>query len=125
MLRECHRVLRRHGRLAGYVIHTPNGLAPADQRRANELGPSATAAVGSPEDLARSVGFSIIRMEDVTTLFRSTCEAILRARCALEGALRSAEGSDAFEEEQQQKRRMLKGIDEGLLLRSLVVAAKA
>ncbi len=110
--------------MAGYVIHTPKGLSATAQRRANELGPSATAAAASPDDLARSVGFSVILVEDVTPLFRTTCEAILRARGEVEDELRVAEGPHAFEEEQQKKRRMLEGIDEGLLLRSLVVAGK-
>ncbi len=72
----------------------------------------------------RSVGFSVIRQEDVTAGFRTTCDAILRARTKLEDALRVEEGSEVYEEEQQKKRTMLEGVDEGLLLRCLIVAAK-
>ena len=66
----------------------------------------------------------MIRQEDVTPGFRATCQAILRARGEFADALRVAEGHEAFEEEQQKKRRMLDGIDAGLLLRSLIVAVK-
>ncbi len=72
----------------------------------------------------RSAGFSVIRQEDVTAGFRATCEAMIRARTELEDALRVEEGHEVYEEEQHKKRSMLEGIDEGLLLRSLIVAVK-
>ncbi len=125
MLRECHRVLKAGGRIAGYVIHTPQGLRREDECRAAELGPSAVAAPALPEDLAESVGFSVMQLEDVTARFRTTCEAIVRARTELEHALRAEEGDEGYEEEQQDKRDMLQGIDEGLLRRSLIVAVKS
>jgi hypothetical protein len=90
--------------MAGYVIHTPDGLSQRDQRRASELGPSEVAAEASPGGLAEATGFSLILQEDVT---------LLRARGELEDALRIAEGHEAFEEEQQKKRWMLEGIDAG------------
>jgi hypothetical protein len=99
--------------MAGYVIHTPDGLSQRDQRRASELGPSEVAAEASPGGLAEATGFSLILQEDVTAGFRTTCEALLRARGELEDALRIAEGHEAFEEEQQKKRWMLEGIDAG------------
>ncbi len=118
-------MVKAGGRIAGYVIHTPQGLRREDECRAAELGPSAVAAPALPEDLATSVGFSVIRREDVTAHFRMTCEAIVRARTELEDALRAEEGDEGYEEEQQDKRGMLQGIDEGLLLRSLIVAVKS
>ena len=125
MLRECHRVLKPGGRIAGYVIHTPVGLSQRDMVTAGELGPSEVAAAMSIADMARSAGLSVVRQEDVTSDFRITCVSFLRARSELEEGLRVEEGPEAFEEEQQSKRSMLLGIDRGLLLRSLIVAEKA
>ncbi len=124
MLRECHRVLKSAGRMAGYVIHTPVGLSQRDMVTAGELGPSDVAAAISIADLAESAGFSVVRQEDVTSEFRITCESILRARSELEEALRAEEGPEAFEEEQRKQHDMLLGIDRRLLLRCLIVAEK-
>lgn len=125
MLRECRRVLGAGGRIAGYVIHTPGGLSAEDRRRASALGPSQVVAPGLPHELARSAGLEVIAQEDVTAQFRMTCEAFLRARRGLEESLREEEGDEAYEDELCKKLSMLQGIDEGLLLRSLVVASNA
>ena len=124
MLRECHRVLKPAGRIAGYVIHTPVGLNQCDMVTAGELGPPDVAAAISIADLAESAGFSVVRQEDVTSEFRIICKSILRARSELEEALRAEEGPEAFEEEQRKKHDMLLGIDRRLLLRCLIVAEK-
>jgi hypothetical protein len=110
--------------MAGYVIHTAAGLRARDASRATELGPSEVVAADTPAHLARSAGLSVIAMEDVTVSFRDTCEAMLRARSELEDALRAEEGDEVYEEEQADKQAMLLGIVEGLLQRSLIVAAK-
>lgn len=124
MLRECHRVLENGGRIAGYVIHTPTGLGPAEERRAAELGPSEVTASDSPEQLTDAAGFSVLRSEDVTGEFLETGEAIVRARERFADELRRSEGPDAYEDEQAEKRGYLQGIREGLLRRSLVVAIR-
>lgn len=110
--------------MAGYVIHTPAGLSDTAERRAAELGPPDVTAPGSPAELARAAGFSVMLEEDVTAQFRSTCEAVLRARSRYETALRQEEGAEGFAEEQRKKQDMLQGIDEGLLLRSLIVVTR-
>ncbi len=110
--------------MAGYLIHTPSGLSPSAELRASELGPAEVTAAASPDELARSVGFSVIVQDDVTAAFSDTCGAILRAREQFEAALRAAESDAAYDEEQTKKRNMLEGISEGLLQRSLIVADK-
>jgi hypothetical protein len=115
-------VLKPGGRLAGYLIHTPAGLSPSETERAAELGPSEVAADRAPEVLTRLAAFTLVHYEDVTSQFRTACQALLTARVRLEPALRMDEGDEIFEAEHARKTAMLTGIHEGLLLRSLVVA---
>ena len=124
MLRECQRVLRPDGRIAGYIIHTPSGLTPSEQRRAAELGPSEVVAPASPEELTRAADLSMIALEDITSAFLATCEEILRAREQHAAALRAAEGDEAYEEEQAKQESMREGIRAGLLRRSFTVGRK-
>lgn len=81
-------------------------------------------AEATPVPLHEAAGFRVIVDRDVTAPFRATCEAILEARRDLETELRGEEGDATFEEEQENKALMLKGISEGLLRRSLIVSAK-
>ena len=124
MLRECDRVLKPAGCIAGYVIHIPTGLTEAQERRAADLGPSDVTASTSPEVLTQAAGLTVVVKEDVTDAFRATCAALVAARRDLEDELRADEGDDFYEEEQRKKNAMLQGIDEGVLCRSLVVAKK-
>ena len=124
MLRECNRVLKSGGCIAGYVIHIPTGLTDAQERRAADLGPSDVTASTSPEVLTQAAGLTVVVKEDVTDAFRATCAALVAARRDLEDELRADEGDDFYEEERRKKNAMLKGIDEGILCRSLVVANK-
>ena len=111
--------------MAGYVIHTPTVLAGAQAARAADLGPSHVNGPAAPDDLARAVGFHVLDIDNVTPNFRETCAALLAARDALESELRSEEGDAVYEEERAKKAKMLFGIDEGLLLRSVIVTEKA
>ena len=124
MLRECGRVLKPGGHIAGYVIHPPTNLTPAQQRRAAELGPSDVTAPASPAALTESAGLTIVVTKDVTAAFRATCAALRAARRDLEEELRGDEGDDFYEEALHTQDAMLCGIDEGLLCRSLMMAKK-
>ena len=124
MLRECKRVLKPGGRIAGYVIHIPAGVTEAQERRAAELGPSDVTAPALPEVLTQAAGLTIMVTEDVTDAFRATCAALAAARRDLAEELRAEEGDDFYEEERRKKNAMLQGIDEGILRRSLGVANK-
>ena len=118
---SCDAIVHAGGRLAGYIIHTPEGLSAAEAQRAAELGPPNVAA--SLDTLTRRAGLTVVGREDVTMQFRDCCESLLRARTRLESVLRAEEGDEAFDEEHARKTDMLTGIHERLLLRSLVVAA--
>lgn len=121
MLRECRRILKPGGRLVGLSIHTPKSLTSAQEERATELGPSLVSGCGSPQELIGAAGFSQLQVTDVTGRFRQTCSAWLTAMRELESQLRRELGDEDFEDELDQKESMLKGIDEGLLLRSLII----
>ncbi len=124
MLRECHRVVKEGGCLAGFVIHTPAGLSAAAERRASELGPGAVVAAALPEDLAREAGFLKVVRTYVTQQFRATVEAMLRAARRWEAQLRAEQGEEEYVAGCERGKAMLTGIREGLLLRSLVTAIK-
>ena len=124
MLRACHKVVRRGGRIAGYTIHTPKGLDPDAARRASELGPSEVAADRSPADLLRAADFTVTVDEDVTDGFKEILEATRVAMDELEDDLRREEGDTVFEEWQGRQTRMFEGVSEGIIRRSLLVAVK-
>ena len=112
MLRECRRVLKPGGTVVGFSIHTPPSLNPAQEEQATELG------------LIDQAGFSGLEVMDVTARFRRTCSAWLAAMKELEPQLRRELGDEDFEDELDQKEGMLIGIDEGLLLRSLIICER-
>ena len=110
--------------MAGYVIHTPAVEGTEAAARAAELGPTYVAGPASPTELARLVGFEIVADRDLTAEFRTTAAAFLQARSELEAELRAAVGDAAFEDERSADEKILIGIDEGLLLRSMVLVGK-
>ena len=122
MLRECHRVVKEGGCLAGFVIHTPAGLSAAAERRASELGPDAVVAAALPEDLTLEAGFLNVVRTDVTHQFKATVEAMLRAAKRWEAELRAEQGEEEYVAGCERGKAMLIGIREGLLLRSLVAS---
>ena len=124
VLRECNRVLKPGGRMAGYLIHTPAPPNSAAAARAHELGPSNTAGPATPAELALQAGFTVLAYQDETAAFRDTCVAFLDARRALETELRAEEGDAFYAEELAKKETMLMGIDKGLLQRALIVTMK-
>jgi SAM-dependent methyltransferase len=123
-MRECGRVLKPGGRLVGYLIHTPAGLTSRRYERAAELGPAEVVTDEPLLHLVEAAGLRLLAQVDVTSVFRQTCEAISEARRAHEAELRDEEGDELFEEGQERKAAMSAGIDEGLLLRSLLVAER-
>ena len=106
------------------TIEAGVGLGDRGRARAAELGPAEVLASGPARHLLRQAGFVIEHEENVTTAFATVCDSVLRAREGAESELREAEGDLEYETEQDKKARMLHGIGEGLLVRTLVVARK-
>jgi len=106
--------------MAFLTIHSPPGLSPESAERAADLGPSFVRGMESPEHLLREAGFDRVSVTDVTTRFRTTCLAWGAAFDKLDAPLRAELGDEDYEGEVDRKDAMLAGIDEGLLVRSLV-----
>lgn len=120
MLRECRRVLRSGGRVAGYVIHVAPGLSPSDYERAVQLGPSEVGADENPARLHELAGFADVEQVDTTDRWLETTSLFITARERHEEGLRLAEGDEAFDEEQAKKRGLVDAITTGILRRCLV-----
>ena len=121
MLRECHRVLKPGGLLAGYTIHTPLDLSQADLDRASDLGPSFVGGWEDPATEAQRAGFGVVQKLDVTAGFRESSLAWRAGLEATEAVVREELGSEDYEHQVERNGCILAGIDAGLLRRSFWV----
>jgi len=78
---------------------------------------------GSLEETTAAAGFLPLVVEDWTSELEGALRRMLDGLRAGETALRSDEGDDVFEHEVSKKAQLLEGVVEGLLRRTLVVAA--
>ena len=123
-MRECRRILEPGGRLAALVIEATPGLSIDERKRAVELGPSSVLAPDGLASMVDQVALRVLESVDLTEEFRAVVSLSLRELEADEPALRAGEGDVGYEEELEKKRKMLAGIDLGLLVRTLVVAER-
>ena len=100
-------------------------MSDAEEELACELGPSSVSGAARPAALFTDAGLEPVTSEDLTEDFRETCLALGSARDALVVELREAEGDESYDEERRKERDMRRGMDDGLLVRSLLVARKA
>lgn len=117
-------MLLPQGRLAGYVIHTPDGLDPDQVERVSEMGPAYGLLEVPPQALLAAAGFALTGLTDVTPEFRQMLTRIHDERSRREEQLRREEGDELFEEAQERKVLTLRCVDEGLLVRTLWVARR-
>jgi len=117
-------VLRDRGRLASVVIEPAPGLDRVSLDRARALGPSNLTTEG---DLIRNVeraGLRRVVREDWTGELAELLSELLSGLDDREDELRAAEGDEIYEHELGKKRALQQGVDEGLLVRTLVVAER-
>lgn len=124
MLRECRRVLREGGRLASVAIEPAPGLDAASLGRARELGPSRLTTRGDLAHNSGEAGLTVAAVEDWTAELAELLRVVVEQLEAHEAPLRAGEGDDVYEHELEKKRRLLRGVQEGLLVRTLVVAER-
>ena len=124
MLRASRRLLGPSGRTAFFTIHPAPGLGASQRRRAHRDGPVAVAARRPHRDLLQDAGFVDIEEIDCTAEFAQTARAWLEQWDSHREHLIDLQGVTEFEQRQHDRRAQLRAVEEGLLRRSLFIAAR-
>lgn len=124
VLRECHRIVRRGGRMAFTTIHVAEGLGRNEHRRAVRAGPWHVTSRRPYADLVAQAGFSDVDEIDVTDDYARTQLAWYEANEDGARDLRQLTSDHEFVSAQAERRRTRDAIAEGLLQRSLVTAMR-
>ncbi len=122
MLRACRKLLKPGGKTAFYTIHAAPGLSAADRRRAWGHGPRMVNARYEYVTMLRSAGFSNVVAVDVTREFQRIATRWMRARERHRDAVIASLGEARFQEIRRDNAKFQRGIELGLLRRSLFVA---
>ena len=107
-----------------FTIHPAPGLSPRRRRRAHRDGPVAVASHLSQRELLERAGFVDIEETDCTVEFETTARAWIELWDQHHDDLVEALGEAEFEQRHRDQRAQLRAIDDGLLRRSLLVAAR-
>jgi hypothetical protein len=75
--------------------------------------------------MLRSAGFATVEETDVTADYLATVRAWFTEAAARATELRDAQGAQAFEDRQNERRMQASAIEQGLLRRSLFVACRS
>lgn len=75
-------------------------------------------------DLVCAAGFDVLEVRDATPEFRRAVENRLVALRTFERGLRREEGDEAVDEEVGKRERLLTGIEEGLIRRTLIAGIR-
>lgn len=110
--------------MAFFTIHLASGMSSVDRARARASGPRAVHSRGEHASMLRRARLDLDVERDVTAAFLDTARAWLRESDALADELRGLEPPGGFDERQEDRRRMIAAIEDGLLRRSLFVASK-
>ena len=117
-------MLRDGGRIASVVIEPAEGLGAEALERARALGPGDLTTNGSLSHQAEAAGLTVLSREDWTEELATLLLTLLTGLHADESALRMAEGDEVYEHEVEKKRSLLRGVREGLLVRTFVLAVR-
>ena len=117
-------MLRDGGRVASVAIEPAPDLDSAALDRARALGPSSMTTDASLLRSTERAGLVPVSVVDWTAELGDLLRATLEELARREGALRAEEGDEVFEHEREKKRSLLQGVDESLLVRTLVVARR-
>jgi hypothetical protein len=88
------------------------------------MGPRAVRSNREPWDLLDAAGFSDIEVTDLTKAFLETARGWYEHSSELERDLRVTVGDAEFDQQQSDRKEMITAIEEGLLSRANVVAAR-
>jgi hypothetical protein len=88
------------------------------------MGPRAVRSNREPSDLLDAAGFDDVEVIDLTESFLETARGWYAHTSELERDLRATTGDAAFDQQQADRRETVTAIEEGLLSRALLLAAK-
>jgi cyclopropane fatty-acyl-phospholipid synthase-like methyltransferase len=123
-LRECHRLLRRGGRMAFTTIHLAEGLGRKEHRRAVRAGPPHVISRRPYTELVVQAGFSDVEALDVTESYARTQQTWCEASEAHAVELIGLTSERDFALAQADRRRTRDAIADGLLRRCVVTARR-
>lgn len=124
MLRACRNLLRAGGRMAFTTILVAPGLDATQHRRAVRAGPWQVLARRSYPELLEQAGFTDVIDVDVSEDYGRIQAAWLDATETRADEVRQLTSDVEFREAQSDRRRARAAIEEGLLRRSLITAAR-
>lgn len=116
-------MLKPGGRIAYFNIFIAPGATPEERRPFVQEQPELFSRAEQTA-LLRNAGFARIVETDVTAEYRRTQAALYEANARRERALRRVRGDEDFENSQRFRLHRLRGIDDGIVRRSLFVAQR-